>query len=89
MAKAKIYLDTSVISFLFAEDAPEKKEITIDFFSNFIATGIYEPFISAVVVQEINNTVDIHEREKLLNCISDYNLVLAEMNSLDEIFNNR
>ena len=32
----KIYLDTSVISFLYADDAPEKQEITIDFFDNFI-----------------------------------------------------
>ena len=62
MAKTKIYLDTSVINFLFAEDAPEKKEITRDFFSNFVATGIYETFISDVVVQEINNTIDLNKR---------------------------
>ena len=36
-----IYLDTSVINFLFADDAPEKKEVTVDFFNNFIKTGIY------------------------------------------------
>jgi hypothetical protein len=34
----KVYLDTSVINFLFADDPPEKKEITIDFFENFIRT---------------------------------------------------
>mgnify|MGYP000871468752 CR=1 FL=1 len=28
MRKLKIYLDTSVINFLFADDAPEMKEIT-------------------------------------------------------------
>jgi len=32
MIKSTIYLDTSVINFLFADDAPEKKEITMDFF---------------------------------------------------------
>ena len=32
-----IYLDTSVINFLFADDAPEKKEVTVDFFNNFAA----------------------------------------------------
>ncbi len=34
-----IYLDTSTINYLFAEDEPEKKEITIDLFENFIKTG--------------------------------------------------
>ena len=34
--KLKVYLDTSVINFLFADDAPEKKEVTIDFFENYL-----------------------------------------------------
>ena len=34
--KLKIYLDTSIINFLFADDAPEKKEVTIDFFENYL-----------------------------------------------------
>ena len=54
----KIYLDTSVISFLYADDAPEKQEITIDFFDNFIKTGIYQAIISEFVLQEIENTGD-------------------------------
>ena len=29
MKKLRIYLDTSVISFLFADDAPEKRDITL------------------------------------------------------------
>ena len=31
--KMKIYLETSVINFLFAEDAPEKMKITREFFN--------------------------------------------------------
>ena len=85
MAKTKIYLDTSVINFLFAEDAPEKKEITRDFFSNFVATGIYETFISDVVVQEINNTIDLNKRTKLLNSIDEYHMSFADMNNISEI----
>ncbi len=84
MAKAKIYLDTSVINFLFADDAPERMEITKDFFANFITTGIYESFISAVVVQEINNTIDNDKREKLLGCISKYHLAFTEINNIEE-----
>ncbi|MFH1051262.1 MAG: hypothetical protein V1779_10095 [bacterium] len=54
--KLKIYLDTSVINFLFADDAPEKKEITIDFFENFVNMNFYQTFISAYVIEEINAT---------------------------------
>ena len=32
MRKFKLYLDTSVINFLFAEDVPEFKKITEEFF---------------------------------------------------------
>ncbi len=35
MRKLKIYLDTSVINFLFADDVPEFKKITEDFFMNY------------------------------------------------------
>jgi len=44
-----LYLDTSVINFLFADDAPEKKEVTIDLFENYIAKNVYEVFISQFV----------------------------------------
>lgn len=56
-------MDTSVINFLFADDAPEKKEITVDFFDNFIKTGIYQTYISNFVVQEINQTTNLAKRE--------------------------
>lgn len=46
MKKIKIYLDTSVINFLFADDSPEKKEITEQFFDLFIKTGIYETYFN-------------------------------------------
>ena len=32
MKKLRIYLDTSVINFLFADDAPEKRDATVEFF---------------------------------------------------------
>ena len=52
----KVYLDTSAINFLFADDAPEKKEITKDFFDNFLRTGIYDAYVSPYVIQEIAQT---------------------------------
>jgi len=61
MIKSTIYLDTSVINFLFADDAPEKKEITIDFFENFVKLGVYDTYITEYVIAEINQTPDNEE----------------------------
>jgi len=34
MRKLKLYLDTSVWNFFFADDAPEKRDITKEFFDS-------------------------------------------------------
>ena len=83
--KPLIYLDTSVISFLFADDAPEKKEITIDFFENFIKTGIYSTFVSDFVIAEIEDTTDEALKIKLLNVIPEYHIEMLKMPVLKEI----
>ncbi len=72
MKKTKIYLDTSVINFLFADDAPEKKEITVSFFNNVIATGIYDVFVSRFVIEEILKTEDENKKKQLLDTITNY-----------------
>ena len=51
MKKLKIYLDTSVINFLFADDVPEFKKITDDFFENYIKKEKYLAYISDVVIR--------------------------------------
>ena len=73
-----IYLDTSVINFLFADDAPEKKEVTVDFFNNFIKPGIYQTNISVFVIEEILQTKDESKKESLLKVITDYNINIIE-----------
>jgi predicted nucleic acid-binding protein len=70
--KIKIYLDTSIINFLFADDAPEKKEVTIDFFENYLKE--YEVFISSIVISEIDKTSNVEKKAKLNEAISYYNL---------------
>jgi predicted nucleic acid-binding protein len=72
MKKIKIYLDTSVINFLFADDSPEKKEITKQFFELFVSKGIYETFISIYVLEEINNTTDLIKKELLSEVIKSH-----------------
>jgi len=84
-AISTIYLDTSTINFLFADDAPEKKEITIDLFENFIKTGVYKTFISNFVLQELNQTETADKRNKLLKVIDDYFIETLELKNLDEV----
>ncbi|MEI6090378.1 MAG: type II toxin-antitoxin system VapC family toxin [bacterium] len=71
--KLKIYLDTSVINFLFADDAPEKKEVTINFFENNL--NDYDVYISSIVFDEIDNTRNEEKKLLLYQAIQDYKLL--------------
>jgi predicted nucleic acid-binding protein len=66
LKRLKIYLDTSVINFYFAEDSPEKMVITRDFFENVLAGGKYESYISLLVLEELGNTQDLERRTQLI-----------------------
>jgi hypothetical protein len=74
MKKLRIYLDTSIINFLFADDAPDLKKITQELFRDFIKKERYLFYISDVVIKEIEKTKDDPHKIKLLNVIKDYNL---------------
>lgn len=74
--KLKIYLDTSVINFLFADDAPEKKEITVDFFENYLDK--YDVYISEYVVKEMLKTQNRQKLDLLLGAISAYKISVYE-----------
>lgn len=55
MKKTKLYLDTSVPSFLFADDSPERKEITLQFW-DILKLGLYDIVISDVLLAEISKS---------------------------------
>jgi len=76
MKKLKIYLDTSVISFCFADDSPEYKKTTLEFFGN---CHNYETFISEIVLFEINKTVDAKLKQKFIDLIREYDLKIQEI----------
>lgn len=78
MERRSIYLDTSIISFYYADDAPDLRQATRDFFDDYVRPGIYEVFVSAIVSNEISRTRDPKRRRKLLKVIEDY-----ELQSLD------
>ncbi|MBS4028073.1 MAG: type II toxin-antitoxin system VapC family toxin [Ignavibacteriales bacterium] len=84
MKRQKVYLDTSIINFLFAEDAPDFKKVTVDFFENYVRQKVYEVFVSDVVVKEILKTQDLTKREKLLSVIRDYNLEMLQLDKEGE-----
>ncbi len=72
MKKLDIYLDTSVINFLFAVDAPEFMKVTKELFDNYIKNEKYRVFISQVVINEINATKNPEVRNKLLSVLQKY-----------------
>lgn len=66
MKRLEVYLDTSVVSYLHQEDAPEKMQDTLSLWELF-KEGIYEVYLSDIVFREIDRCND----EKL-NILLDY-----------------
>lgn len=54
MRKAKIYLDTSIVSYLQQEDSPEKTEITNQFWNKLKKRDDVEIFMSDIAFAELN-----------------------------------
>lgn len=84
MTKTKVYLDTSVISYLEQTDAPEKMQITLDVWER-LKSGKYDIYISDVVLKELSNCKDENKRELLLGHLSEikYNLVDIDQKAID------
>ncbi|MPR32425.1 PIN domain-containing protein [Salmonirosea aquatica] len=85
MTKPTVYLDTSVINFLFADDAPEKKEITEAFFEDFIKLSIYDTYITEYVLDEINQTRNEENRNRLLRVFQEYPISLLPLKESAEV----
>ncbi len=95
MKRTKIYLDTSVINFLYADDVPEFKKITEEFFAYVKEGKRFDVYISDVVINEINKTNDQKRKKKLLSVIECYRLTKLtsdrdiEISTLAEIYLNK
>ncbi len=91
MRKLKLYLDTSIWNFFFADDAPEKRDITKKFFDS-IKENIYEIFISEAVIREINDASP-PKRKILFDLVNEYVPVELEVteeaNELTEFYMER
>ena len=78
MKQLKLYLETSVWNFYFADDAPEKKAETRQFFEQ-VKHGYYTIYISEIVLNEIARAPE-EKRQKLLNLIREYQPITLKLN---------
>ncbi|MEO5361249.1 MAG: type II toxin-antitoxin system VapC family toxin [Nitrospirota bacterium] len=62
MKKIKLYLDTSVPSFLFANDSPEKLDATVRFW-DILKLGLYDIVVSDVLLAEISRSNEPSSQE--------------------------
>ncbi len=79
MRKLKLYLDTSVWNFFFADDAPRERDVTKDFF-DLIQRGYYEVYISEVVLDEIRDAPET-KKNQLLGLVEKCNPIELEVTS--------
>ena len=84
MRKIKIYLDTSIISHLFADDTPDKMADTLHLWDIF-ASGKYEIFISDVVANEVQRCSE-PKRSQMLEKMRQIEIsLLHETNEVKEL----
>ena len=69
--KLSLYLETSVWNFIYADDAPEKRDATKRFFEE-IKADHYDVFISEHVLAEISRTSNLKKRGLLEDLIQQY-----------------
>ena len=78
MRVPKIYLETSVFNFYFADDAPEKKQDTLKLFEE-IDQGKYEPYISDYVFLELRRATE-PKQSQMITLTERYGVTLLELN---------
>jgi predicted nucleic acid-binding protein len=76
MRVPRIYLETSVFNFCFADDAPDKKNDTLKLFEE-IKAGLYVPYTSAYVMQELVRAVE-PKQSQMVALIAEYEMRFLE-----------
>lgn len=77
MRKLKVYLDTSVISYLSQEDAPERMKETLELWKDF-TNGKYDIYLSQVTLDEIEKCPE-PKRNVLYDYLSDIEYTKLEI----------
>jgi len=76
--KIRVYLDTSVVSYLDQQDTPEKMSETKEVWDK-IKEGNYEVFISTLVIDELQKCQE-PKRTYLLNQLNEIDFTILEVN---------
>ncbi len=77
MKKLRIYVETSVLNFYFAQDVPSDREATRALFEE-IQAGKYEAYTSLAVIEEISRAPE-KEKNQMLNLIKQFDLHVLEV----------
>ena len=83
MRRLKVYLDTSVISYLYQKDALEKMQNTLDLWELF-RKQVYEVYISDIVIREISGCNE-EKLKILLDYLKqiDYNIIETDEDTIE------
>lgn len=84
MKRLKVYLDTSVISYLYQLDTLEKMKETRKLWEIFKEKNIYEVYISDIVLAELNGCQE-EKLRVLLEYVNeiDYNIIKTDKNTIE------
>ena len=89
LKKLKIYLDTSIINFLRADDAPVYKNATEILFNDIIVPDKIDTYISKILLEEIDDTTNDKIRKELQYLVNKYKehfkILEADNEKIDEI----
>jgi hypothetical protein len=72
MKNLKVYLDTSIINFLRADDAPVYKNATEILFNDIIVLNRIDTYISRVLLEEIDATTNDKIKKELQELVNKY-----------------
>jgi predicted nucleic acid-binding protein len=76
----KIYLETTIFNFPFADDAPQYKTDTLKLFTE-IKAGKFKPFTSEYVPRELEITKNTEKLKKMKALIADYGITIIPASS--------
>ncbi|MCL2056562.1 MAG: PIN domain-containing protein [Oscillospiraceae bacterium] len=80
MKKLKIYLDTSIIGYLYQETQPEKMAETRQLWGQ-IKSGAYEAIISNLLLEELSNNPNEEIRNILLEFLAEIDYEIVPLSS--------
>jgi predicted nucleic acid-binding protein len=72
MKITKVYLETTIFNFPYADDAPDKKQAALTLFDE-IKAGKYQPYTSGYVIEELVKNGE-PKQSKMLQRITDYHI---------------